>query len=44
MNPHPSTPSRDAGEVPLCAAAYPIGRVEQKAWKRVAARDFALIA
>ena len=44
MDPHPSTPSHDAGEVPLCAAAHPIDRAERKAWKRVAAGNLALIA
>jgi hypothetical protein len=44
MDPHPSTPSRGPGEMPLCAAAYLRGRVELKAWKRVAGRNFALIA
>jgi len=44
MDPHPSTPSRDSGELSLCAAAHPVGRVEQKAWKKIAGRNFALIA
>ena len=41
MDPHPSSPSRDAV---LHAAALPVGRLEQKAWKRIAGRNFALIA